>query len=269
MFGNNKKMMYPTNMVNMSNLMMNQNDMYKNLMYQNNLNNINMNNNMGNIGLNYNNVPNSASNNQNFINNNNYNNNYNNFVNNYNNNFNNNYNNNFNNNYNNNFNHNFNNNFNINQNLKMKLFNQCQDSKDPYFIQRFIGRGLNNNQPYKVNVFGGNKMYDFFFQSSNNGISNNFDPDVINVSFKMMQGHKHIKVFKSTDTIKYMLETFVKSFGLHTNTLKKIYFLHNAINLNSIDQNKTLKELKIKNTSTISVIDTGNIIGALKNKLFN
>ena len=113
-----------------------------------------------------------------------------------------------------------------------------------------------------MNVAGGNRILDFFLYSSNDNNNNDNNPDLVNVVFLMMQGNKHSKSFKKTDTIKYMLESFVKSFGLSTNVLKKIYFLHNAVNLNSINQMKTLEQIKIKNFSKVNVIDINNIIGA-------
>ena len=59
-----------------------------------------------------------------------------------------------------------------------------------------------------------------------------------------------------------MLKQFVNSFGLSENTLKEIIFLHNAVNLNNIDQNLTLKEQRIHNNARINVMDLNDIIGA-------
>ena len=78
----------------------------------------------------------------------------------------------------------------------------------------------------------------------------------------MMQGNKLMRAYKKTDTLKHALEGFVESMGLSKNTLKEIYFLFNATNLNNLRQSKTLKELKIVDNTRINVIDRNNIIGA-------
>ena len=59
-----------------------------------------------------------------------------------------------------------------------------------------------------------------------------------------------------------MLSKFLKSVGLHEYHLDNIYFLFNAVNLNTINKEQTLKQFGIKNTSKITVIDIKDIIGA-------
>ena len=240
---------------------------------QNNINNIHINqsynnlynnSNYGNISLN--NMPNSARFNYNFsknFNNNNYNNN--NLNNNLNNNIfnnnclnNNNYNNNYNNNLNNNIINNLNNNFNYENNLKINqmkdLFNKF-NSLDPYEFQKKIAANKNNqNKNHQFN--------DPFHSSSKEKECDNPEEDSINIVFVMMKGNKHIKNFKNGDTIRIVLEKFVKSLDIHVNTLKEIYFLFNATNLNNINPDKTINELGIRNFTRINVIDMKNIIGS-------
>ena len=241
------------------------NMMNQNFMNMQNMNNLNFFNNMNNNpfinNMNNNPVINNMNNNP-FINN--MNNNP--FINNipYNNNFNNKFNNNnFNNNNFNNFYNNFNNNFIGNQKflLMQQLFNNFQ-FEDPYELQKQIGRGLNNNQPYESNVSGGNQVPSFFKESSGDINYQNDDPNIVNIFFIMMQGNRHIRKFKADDKIGDVLEKFVQSFGLLTKSLESIYFLHNAVNLNNLNQQKTLKELHITNASRINVIDMKNIIGS-------
>ncbi len=78
----------------------------------------------------------------------------------------------------------------------------------------------------------------------------------------MSQGNWHSRSFNKNTTIGNMLKQFVNSFGLSENTLKEIIFLHNAVNLNNIDQNLTLKEQRIHNNARINVMDLNDIIGA-------
>ena len=169
---------------------------------------------------------------------------------------------------NNNINNNFNNNLNQKLLLMYQLFKQLMSPKvpgiepDPYEIQRGIGRGLNNNQPYNNYVSGGNQLPKVFITSSEGIESANPGPNKVNLIFVMMQGNKHTKTFKKNEKIRYVLEQFVESFGLSTNTLKKIYFLFNATNLNNLEKHKTLEDFHIVNNSRINVIDLKNIIGA-------
>jgi hypothetical protein len=220
--------------------MMNQNQMPFNNINMNIMPNMNMMNNNNQFGNNFGNI------------------NGNNFVNNFpqNNNMNNNMN--FNNM---NFNNNNNNNSQNIKNLKKKLLKNSLALKDPYQIQLSIALGLNNDQPYEHYVQGGNKVPDFMKQSSVEnpvGVNDN----KINVVFVVMKGNSHSRVFNQNDTIKDMLTKFIKSRGLHEYHLKDIYFLFNAVNLNTINQNQTLKEIGIKNGTKITIIDLKDIIGA-------
>ena len=78
----------------------------------------------------------------------------------------------------------------------------------------------------------------------------------------MSQGNQHTRSYNQNETIRNMLKQFVNSFGLSENTLKEIIFFHNAVNLNNIDQNLTLKEQRIHNNARINVMDLNDIIGA-------
>ena len=165
---------------------------------------------------------------------------------------------------------NFNANVNINNNidnsqniqdLKKKLLNNSLSLKDPYQIQLSIALGLNNNQPYEHYVQGGNQVPAFMKQSSvENPVDGNNNK--INVVFVVMKGNSHSRIFNQNDTIKDMLIKFIKSRGLQEYHLKDIYFLFNAVNLNTINQNQTLKEFGIKNGTKITIIDLKDIIGA-------
>ena len=231
------------NMMNQNNMnMMNQNNM--NMMNQNNMNMINPNNmnmmNQNNMNIMNQNNMNMMINNPNFMN----------------------MNNNIPNLSRNNYNQNFmiNNFFNNNQKInKMKQVFEELKFSDPYMLQKGIGKELNESKPY---VAGGNKLPDFLTLSSTDSKCNNPEPNSVNIVFVTMQGNRHIRNFNSNDKIRYVLEEAIKSFGLHSNALKKIYFLHNAANLNNLNPNKTLKQLNIVNSSRINVIDISNIIGA-------
>ena len=182
----------------------------------------------------------------------------------------------FNNNSNNNqfqFNNNSNNNqfqFSNNSNNNQFQFNNISNNNQFQFNnisnnnQFQFNNNSNNNQSIQGMVSGGNKkpIPNFFFQSSDDNNQNKSDPNSIRVVFVMMQGNKHVRTYKKTDTLKDVLEGFVSSLGLSKNTLKEIYFLFNATNLNNLRQSKTLKELKIIDQSRINVVDLNNIIGA-------
>ena len=237
---------------------------------QNNFNNINMIQNtnnpyndyyFGNIDIN--NMPKSARFSANFINN--FNNNCNNTLgDNFNNpnnfNFNKNYNNNFNNNnFNNNINNNFNNYYNDDNNSKINqmkdLYNKFS-SLEPYEFQKKIAKTSNNNNNPS------NQLNDPFLSSSKEKECDNPEEDTINIVFIMMKGNKHIKNYKSNETIGGVLEKFIRSLDIHVNTLKEIYFLYNATNLNNVNPNKTISDLYIRNFTRINVIDMKNIIGS-------
>ncbi len=163
---------------------------------------------------------------------------------------------------NNNINNNNNNNTNNLQHLKKQLLKNSLSLKDPFKIQMNIALGLNNNKPYEHYVQGGNKVPDFMKQSSNENPNGIILDDKINVVFVVMKGNSHSKVFNKNDTIRDMLIKFIKSFGLQEYHLKFIYFLFNASNLNTINQNQTLKQFGIRNGSKITVLDLQDIIGA-------
>ena len=163
---------------------------------------------------------------------------------------------------NNNINNNNNNNTNNLQHLKKQLLKNSLSLKDPFKIQMSIALGLNNNKPYEHYVQGGNKVPDFMKQSSNENPNGIILDDKINVVFVVMKGNSHSKIFNKNDTIRDMLIKFIKSFGLQEYHLKFIYFLFNASNLNTINQNQTLKQFGIRNGSKITVLDLQDIIGA-------
>jgi hypothetical protein len=163
---------------------------------------------------------------------------------------------------NNNINNNNNNNTNNLQHLKKQLLKNSLSLKDPFKIQMSIALGLNNNKPYEHYVQGGNKVPDFMKQSSNENPNGIILDDKINVVFVVMKGNSHSKIFNKNDTIRDMLVKFIKSCGLQEYHLKFIYFLFNAVNLNTINQNKTLKDFGIRNGSKITILDLQDIIGA-------
>ena len=163
-----------------------------------------------------------------------------------------------------------NNNFNFNKNQEnipkpQGFNNNINFNNNNNNINQFqFNNPLTNIETHKQFVLGGNKkiFQNIFYQSSDDNKLNKIDPNIISVVFVMMQGNKHFRTYKKTDTLKYLLEAFVTSLGLSTNTLKEIYFLYNATNLNNLRQSKTLNELRIGNNSRINVIDINNIIGA-------
>jgi len=154
-----------------------------------------------------------------------------------------------------------NNNANL-QNLKKQLLKNSLSLKDPFKIQMSIALGLNDNKPYNHYVQGGNQVPDFMTQSSNDNPNGVQIDDKINVVFVVMKGNNHTKCFNKNDTIREMLLKFIKSFGLQEYHLKYIYFLFNAVNLNTINQNQTLKQFGIRNGSRITILDLKDIIGA-------
>ena len=183
------------------------------------------------------------------------------------------------NNFNNNMNMNFMNNNMINQsniNMNDNIYNMMQNSvnfkkdllrrslteKDPVKIQMKIALGLNNNRPYENYLKGGNQTPAFMKQSSSDNIPKGSD-DKINVVFQVMKGNIHNRAFNKTDTIQQMLSKFIKSLGLLEKHLDNIYFLFNAINLNTLNnKNLTLEQFGIRNNARVTIIDLKNIIGA-------
>jgi len=252
---NNMNMNQNMNMMNQNNMnMMNQNNM--NMMNQNNMNIMNRNMNM--MNQNNMNMMNQNNMNMNMMNQNNMRN------------FNNSPPNNMNIN-NNKYNMGMNNMFNMNmpnvekfdqKNFLMeKLYNQYKFEEDPFLIQKGIALGLNNNQPYKMYIAGGNQSYDFLTKSSNDGIQNN-SYNKINIIFCTMRGSKHSRTYNPNDKIIDALESFLMSVGVSKNALSKICFLYNATNLNNLDKKMTLNDFKIRDNAKINVTDLHNIIGA-------
>ena len=238
MFNQNFNQINQNNNMNQNMIISNRN-MNNNMMMNNNQNINNLSNIKGNNIIN--NFPQNNMNNFNINNNNNIN---------------------KNNNINNNINNNNNNNTNNLQHLKKQLLKNSLSLKDPFKIQMSIALGLNNNKPYEHYVQGGNKVPDFMKQSSNENPNGIILDDKINVVFVVMKGNSHSKIFNKNDTIRDMLIKFIKSFGLQEYHLKFIYFLFNASNLNTINQNQTLKQFGIGNGSKITVLDLQDIIGA-------
>ena len=157
-----------------------------------------------------------------------------------------------------------NNNLFFQQQLFMKqLIERYSLMKNSYDIQRDILNLMNNNN--NPIVSGGNKFNNIFTTSSNDNNDNGQNSDIINIIFRMSQGNQHTRSYNQNETIRNMLKQFVNSFGLSENTLKEIIFLHNAVNLNNIDQNLTLKEQRIHNNARINVMDLNDIIGAWNN----
>ena len=149
----------------------------------------------------------------------------------------------------------------INNNYKFlmqNLFDQVKTEDDPYKIQKVMSFCMNNNKPYEKFVSGGKQM----FTTSSNDESNDNNEDMIQIVFVSMKGNKHIRKYNKNEEINSVLQKFVEGFGLNKNALKKIYFLYNAANLNSLKENTTLKDANLINNSRINVIDINNIIGA-------
>lgn len=148
-------------------------------------------------------------------------------------------------------------------NLKKELLKSGLKEKDPFKIQMKIALGLNNNKAYEQYLAGGNQVAQFFKQSTIDNRPMDKMDNKINITFKTMQGNKHNRFFNKTDTIKQMLITFLESVGLKEYHLKKINFLFNATNLNTIKNEKmTIHQFGFRNYSTVTVIDLNNIIGA-------
>ena len=159
-----------------------------------------------------------------------------------------------------------NNNINMNnskaqsQKLKENLIKNSLKLKDPYQIQLSYALGLNNNKPYEHYVAGGNQPAEFLKHSSSEKITN--IDNKINVVFTGTKGNLHTRFFNKNDKIKDMLSKFMKSVGLMEYHLKNIYFLYNACNLNTINQEQTLDQVGIRNGARVAIIDLQDIIGA-------
>ena len=222
----------PMNMMNqyVNNFMQNQNNMNMNMMFQylynmmNNNWNTNMNNNMGNPGFNnmYNNNNQNWSGNENNIND--------------------------------------LNNYNSEIFLMKNMYEQLKFEEDPYRIQKGIAFCLDNNKSNGNHVCGGNPL----FTTSSNDVNfqNNNSKDIINIVFLSMKGNKHNRKYNQNDKIRNVLENFLEGFGLPKNALKEIQFLYNAVNLNNVKEDVTLKQFNIVNSARINIVDMKNIIGA-------
>ena len=247
-FNNNQRNNFLQNSMNMQFL----NSMYQpNNNMNNQFNNMNNqhNNNMNNQFNNMNNQPNYNMNNQfNNMNNQPYNNMNNQF-------------NNMNNQSNINMNKNINNSQNSQQFKKQLLANSLY-LKDPYKIQLSIAKGLNNNKEFNHYVSGGRQPPEFMKKSSADNFNGQNLDNKINVVFLVTQGNKHSRLFNRKDTIRDMLVKFIKNVGLQEYHLKNIYFLFNAVNLNTINQNQTLDKIGLRNNSVVTVLDLKDIIGA-------
>ena len=146
------------------------------------------------------------------------------------------------------------------QKLKENLIKNSLKLKDPYQIQLSYALGLNNNKPYEHYVAGGNQPAEFLKHSSSEKITN--IDNKINVVFTGTKGNLHTRFFNKNDKIKDMLSKFMKSVGLMEYHLKNIYFLYNACNLNTINQEQTLDQVGIRNGARVAIIDLQDIIGA-------
>ena len=146
------------------------------------------------------------------------------------------------------------------QKLKENLIKNSLKLKDPYQIQLSYALGLNNNKPYEHYVAGGNQPAEFLKHSSSEKITN--IDNKINVVFTGTKGNLHTRFFNKNDKIKDMLSKFMKSVGLMEYHLKNIYFLYNACNLNTINQDQTLDQVGIRNGARVAIIDLQDIIGA-------
>ena len=92
--------------------------------------------------------------------------------------------------------------------------------------------------------------------------------DTINVKFDASTGVKKIiRADKKKTTLKELLKMYMDKIGLPETLIgKQVVFLYCGEKLD-IESNKTLEELRIKNLSSITVFDQGNVIGALNIKI--
>ena len=159
---------------------------------------------------------------------------------------------------------------NINNNMVIKypnlslmenLFKQLKFNDNGFAIQLGIANGL-YSMPCNNYVLAGDQNFNFLTKSSGSNFFEMGDPNYINIVFITMKGNKHIRQYYSYEKIKSVLEKFVISVGLSKDALKKITFLFNATNLNTLSKDITLDEFNIKNNSRVNVIDISNVIGA-------
>jgi hypothetical protein len=88
--------------------------------------------------------------------------------------------------------------------------------------------------------------------------------DMINVTFDASTGVKTIVCVKRTTPFKEILKEYVKKIGLPENIIGSeagIQFLFNGKRLDPNSEDTPLS-LKLKNMTTVSVFDVGNVIGA-------
>ena len=227
MFGGNLCFQMNNNMVNnnMNNNMFNNNMGYNNNMRMNGMNN-NNNNNMGMNGINNNNMGMYEMNNNdmgmNGINN---------------------------------------NNMNMKYFLMENIFNEYQNIKDPYEIQKKIVKKMNLGKECPV-YLNNNAQKISLFTSSSVENNNNKNCNLINIHFVTMKGNSHIKQYNKFMKIRDMLEDFVISFGLSKDALRRIQFLYNATNLYKLEENLSLDEFNICDHCRINVVDMFDVIGA-------
>lgn len=149
--------------------------------------------------------------------------------------------------------------------LMQNIFDNLKFQEDPYKIQKAIALCIDNNNHKDKYVSGGNALFTTSTNDKNYDKNfNNNSKDTINIVFVSMKGNRHIRKYDQNDKIINVLENFLKEFGLPKNALKEIQFLYNAVNLNNLEENITLKEYGVKNSARINIIDMKNIIAAQK-----
>ena len=148
--------------------------------------------------------------------------------------------------------------------LMKNIFDNLKFEEKPYKMQKAIAFCLdnNNNKSNENCVLGGNGLFTTSSNDENIQINDNNSKDIINIVFVTMKGNRHNRKCNQNDTIKNVLENFLEGFGLPKTALKEIIFLNNAINLNNLEDNITLKQFRILNNSKINIVDMKNIIGA-------
>ena len=113
-----------------------------------------------------------------------------------------------------------------------------------------------------VNLNKNSQSLSFFTSSSVENNNNKQNLDLINIHFETMKGNSHVKKYYRFMKISDMLESFITSFGLSKDALKRVHFLYNATNLAKLDKNLKLNEFNIVDHSKINVIDMYDVIGA-------
>ena len=154
-----------------------------------------------------------------------------------------------------------NNNMNMKYFLMENIFNEYQNIKDPYEIQKKIVKKMNLGKECPV-YLNNNAQKISLFTSSSVENNNNKNCNLINIHFVTMKGNSHIKQYNKFMKIRDMLEDFVISFGLSKDALRRIQFLYNATNLYKLDENLSLEEFNICDHCRINVIDMFDVIGA-------